>query len=98
MSMGGMSSGSGVPSYIYMQQMYWAVVGAAIAFATLVNIVNNILYRQRYIRLGHNTVSCADRFFKACRIQSRPDHCRKAKKILLLFICNSLCHHSRSDI
>jgi hypothetical protein len=46
--MGGMSMGSGVPNLFYVQKMYWAVVGAAIAFGTLVNVLNNFLALQRY--------------------------------------------------
>lgn len=49
MSMGGMSMGDGVPSLFYMQQMYWAVVGTAIATATAVNIYNKALCRQRLV-------------------------------------------------
>lgn len=47
MSMG-MDMGSGVPSRLELQKMFWAVVGAAIGFATLVNVYNQLLYRQRY--------------------------------------------------
>ena len=35
------------PTLPFMQKMYWAVVGAAIAVATLVNVFNKILLRQR---------------------------------------------------
>ncbi|KAL9125378.1 MAG: hypothetical protein Q9217_005413 [Psora testacea] len=45
--MGSMSMGDGLPNLFYMQKMYWAVVGAAIGVATLANILNNILLRQR---------------------------------------------------
>ena len=45
--MGGMSMGSGVPSLDYMQATYWVVVGGAIGVATLTNILNNIIFRQR---------------------------------------------------
>ncbi|KAK7549290.1 ferric-chelate reductase [Phyllosticta citricarpa] len=47
--MGGMSSSSpsGLPSLQFFQKMYWAVVGAFIAAATLVNITNYVIYRQR---------------------------------------------------
>lgn len=48
MSMGGMSMGDGVPSLFYMQKMYWAAVGAAIALATATNIYNKALCRQRF--------------------------------------------------
>ncbi len=34
----------------YYPRMYWAVIGAAIALATLVNVADVLLYRQRY---GH---------------------------------------------
>ncbi|KAF2116930.1 hypothetical protein BDV96DRAFT_631182 [Lophiotrema nucula] len=46
MSMGGMSMG-GLPPLIQFSKYYWAVVGTAIGFATLINIYNNVLYRQR---------------------------------------------------
>ncbi len=39
--------GRGVPSPLYMQKMYWALVGAVIAFATVVNVVNYMIFRQR---------------------------------------------------
>ncbi len=42
-----MSMGAGVPDLFYMQKMYWAVVGAAIGTAALVNVLNNYLYIQR---------------------------------------------------
>ena len=47
MDMGGMSMGDGIPNLFYMQQMYWAAVGTAIAIATAVNIYNKVLCRQR---------------------------------------------------
>lgn len=46
MSMGATST-DGAPSLFTMEQMYWAVVGAAIAIFTLVNIYSWLLYRQR---------------------------------------------------
>lgn len=46
MSMG-MDMGSGIPSRFDLQKMFWAVVGAAIGCATLVNVYNQLLYRQR---------------------------------------------------
>ena len=46
MAMGGMSMGGQLPLMDY-PKMYWAVVGAAIAVATLVNIINHVLYIQR---------------------------------------------------
>lgn len=45
--MGGMSMGDGVPNLFYLQKMYWAVVGTAIGCATLANLYNKCLYRQR---------------------------------------------------
>lgn len=41
--------GDGVPGLFYMQQMYWAAVGAAIATATAVNVYNKALCRQRLV-------------------------------------------------
>lgn len=46
-SMGSMSMGDGVPGLFYMQQMYWKVVGAAIAFAFAVNMFHKALALQR---------------------------------------------------
>lgn len=45
--MGSMSMG-GMPALIEFPKFYWAVVGTAIGVATLVNIYNHVLYRQRY--------------------------------------------------
>lgn len=47
MDMGDMSMGNGVPSLFTFQQMYWAVVGAAIGAATVVNLLNRFLAQQR---------------------------------------------------
>lgn len=44
---GSMDMGSGVPSLFYLQQMYWAVVGAAIGAFTLVNAYSWFLCWQR---------------------------------------------------
>lgn len=48
MDMGTMSMGGGVPTPSEMQKVYWAVVGAAIATATALNIYNKFLCRQRF--------------------------------------------------
>jgi len=45
---GGTSVESGVPDLFYIQRMYWAVIGAAIAFAALINVTNKVLALQRY--------------------------------------------------
>ncbi len=37
----------GVPGLFYMQQIFWAFVGTAIAVGTLLNVFNIFLYRQR---------------------------------------------------
>lgn len=47
MDMGNTSSGNGVPSLFTLEQMYWAVVGSAIAAFTLVNVYSWLLFRQR---------------------------------------------------
>lgn len=47
MSMGDMSMGDGVPSLFYLQKMYWAAVGTAIAIATATNIYEKALCRHR---------------------------------------------------
>ncbi|KAL8732382.1 MAG: hypothetical protein Q9166_002780 [cf. Caloplaca sp. 2 TL-2023] len=57
--MGGMSMGDGVPSLFYVQKMYWAVVGTAIALATIVNVYNNALYRQRMFAAGRHKIGPA---------------------------------------
>ncbi|KAF9738231.1 hypothetical protein PMIN02_002952 [Paraphaeosphaeria minitans] len=46
MAMGSMSMG-GMPPLIAFPKYYWAVVGTVIGIATVVNIFNKILYRQR---------------------------------------------------
>ena len=46
-SMGNVSMGNGMPSLFYLQKMFWAVIGAAIACATVVNVYNKLLWRQR---------------------------------------------------
>jgi hypothetical protein len=47
MTMGGSSSG-GLPKLRAFPTFYWAVVGTAIGIATLVNVANYVIYRQRY--------------------------------------------------
>ncbi|THX53792.1 hypothetical protein D6D06_05892 [Aureobasidium pullulans] len=47
MSMGNMSMGNGIPSLFTFERMYWAVVGAAVAAFTLVNLYSWFLYQQR---------------------------------------------------
>lgn len=49
MPAGSMSMGGGVPGLFYLQQMYWAVIGAAIAFAAAINVVNKFLNYQRFV-------------------------------------------------
>lgn len=46
--MGSMSTGGGIPSLFYIQKVYWALLGAAIAFATLVNVLNKVQALERY--------------------------------------------------
>ncbi|TVY82662.1 Ferric/cupric reductase transmembrane component [Lachnellula suecica] len=47
-AMGGMMTmAAGVPGLFYMQQIFWAFVGTAIAVATIANVINRILYHQR---------------------------------------------------
>lgn len=45
--MGDMPMSAGMPSYFWLEKMFWVVIGSAIAFATLINILNKILFRQR---------------------------------------------------
>ncbi|KAJ5143563.1 Riboflavin synthase-like beta-barrel [Penicillium bovifimosum] len=47
MPAGSMSMGDGVPSLFTLQKMYWAVAGSAIGAATLVNVLDRIIARQR---------------------------------------------------
>lgn len=47
MDMGSMGTSSGVPGYFYMQKMFWAVIGAVIGFAALLNLLDHILLWQR---------------------------------------------------
>ncbi|CAD0043965.1 unnamed protein product [Aureobasidium pullulans] len=47
MSMGNMSMGNGIPSLFTFERMYWAVVGAAVAAFTLVNLYSWFLCQQR---------------------------------------------------
>ncbi|KAI9670925.1 MAG: hypothetical protein M1817_003810 [Caeruleum heppii] len=54
------SSGTaGAPSNPYMQSMYWAVIGAVVAFATAVNIFNTLLARQRVSAARKGTLTPA---------------------------------------
>ncbi|OJD25893.1 hypothetical protein ACJ73_02730 [Blastomyces percursus] len=46
---GGGGSTGDAPSYFYMQQMYWAVVGSAIGVATVGNVLNKIVAAQRLV-------------------------------------------------
>jgi hypothetical protein len=50
MPAGSMSMGDGVPSLFTLQKMYWAVVGNAIGAATLVNVLNRIVARHRFVQ------------------------------------------------
>lgn len=45
--MGDMDMGNGIPSLFDFQQLYWAVVGAAIGVATLANVMNKVVAAQR---------------------------------------------------
>lgn len=50
--MGGVDTGStvpGAPSLDYLMQYYWAVVGTFIGVATLVNVANMLICRQRSV-------------------------------------------------
>ncbi|KAH6679713.1 metalloreductase [Halenospora varia] len=44
---GSMVMAAGVPGLFWMQQIFWAFVGAAIAAATVANVINKVLYHQR---------------------------------------------------
>jgi hypothetical protein len=45
--LGDSSAGNGVPGYFYMQKVFWVVIGSVIAFAMIINILNNALAFQR---------------------------------------------------
>lgn len=45
--LGDSSAGNGVPGYFYMQKVFWVVICSVIAFAMIINILNNILAFQR---------------------------------------------------
>ncbi|KIW09547.1 uncharacterized protein PV09_00420 [Verruconis gallopava] len=47
MDMGSMSSGAGIPPLEDFPKIYWAVLGVAIALATVVNVINIMICRQR---------------------------------------------------
>jgi hypothetical protein len=44
--------GEGVPDVFFLQKVYWTLIGAAIAFATLVNVLNKVLALQRYFKFS----------------------------------------------
>lgn len=48
MDMGSMSSGGGIPLMEDFPKIYWGVLGGTIGIATLVNIANILICRQRY--------------------------------------------------
>ena len=45
--MGSSPMADGVPDLFYVQRMYWVVLGAAIAFGTLINVLNKLLALER---------------------------------------------------
>lgn len=47
MPMGSMSMGDGIPGLFYLQNMYWVIVGSAIAAAAVVNTLNRVLGLHR---------------------------------------------------
>ncbi|KAI9823473.1 MAG: hypothetical protein M1832_002484 [Thelocarpon impressellum] len=63
--MSAMSMAPGVPSRDSLQRMYWAVVGAAIGLATLVNVLNRLQARHRLssARKGLPTPARPERLF-----------------------------------
>lgn len=50
--MGDMVMAEGVPDVFFLQKVYWTLIGAAIAFATLVNVLNKVLALQRYFKFS----------------------------------------------
>ncbi|KAF4629129.1 hypothetical protein G7Y89_g9018 [Cudoniella acicularis] len=67
-SMGGMMTmAPGVPGLFYMQQIFWAFVGTAIAVAAAANVINKILYHQRIssLKASPNAAKPRSFFFQA---------------------------------
>ncbi|KAH8601429.1 ferric reductase NAD binding domain-containing protein [Bisporella sp. PMI_857] len=58
-----MSMGVGVPGLFHMQNVFWAFIGTAIGVATLVNLFNQILYRQRLAALRTTPLAAKPRNF-----------------------------------
>lgn len=60
MHMGGddMSATEGGLSGLYLQKLYWTLVGSAIAAFTLVNAYSQLLCWQRYVVLEIDSVTC----------------------------------------
>jgi len=54
MGAGSMSMGPGIPSLFYLQQVYWAFVGAVVAAFFVTNVYTKLLCWQRYVT-QHNT-------------------------------------------
>lgn len=50
--MGSMGGGMNMPTYAEIQQYFWIFTGSLIAFATLLNVLNFILFRQRLSSLS----------------------------------------------
>ncbi|CAG8961018.1 hypothetical protein HYFRA_00002558 [Hymenoscyphus fraxineus] len=66
-AMGGeMAMGDGVPGLFYMQRIFWAFVGSSIAVATLANVINKIICRQRIsVRQSPSAAKPTSLFFKS---------------------------------
>ena len=56
--MGSMNMGPGIPGLFYMARMYWAFVGAVIAFAAVINLLNKVLAWQRSVSKLAPGMSC----------------------------------------
>lgn len=93
--MGGTSSGAGMPALVDFPKIYWAIVGATIAFATLVNVINIIICRQRFvayfiISMTHLTV------YQIICCEEWTTNTRKTKEHIFRGKCHSYCNHARS--
>ena len=53
--MGAISKGGGIPDNLYLQKMYWAVIGTAIGLAVAVNVFNKAIAYQRIVYCNATT-------------------------------------------
>jgi hypothetical protein len=68
MDMGSMSTGTGIPPLEDFPKIYWAVVGAAIATATVVNVINIMICRQRYVNAGWKSDTLSEHLLRSLKV------------------------------